>query len=123
MAKESQRIETDITVYRCDHAEGGSACHRTTASFATQDAVTVILDPAWATVRVGISEDRYFCSWAHLTAWMQAEEVKGGALSTRLKKAASDRDHRESTGATTSEAFRIMREASGNALTDASWDT
>lgn len=115
MSVETRRTESDTTVYRCDWTapatdEGGAPvytrCVRETASFASNDAVVVLLDPAWLVIRAGLTTDSHFCSWDHMALWVAAgsQGIKGsgggvGVLADVMQQAARDRDARENAAA------------------------
>jgi hypothetical protein len=102
MSVETVRREQEVTVYQCDVTTGMDRCVRQTASFQRVDAVAVLLDAAWLTVRVGLGEEKHFCSWIHLTQWV-AQQSAGGAdaetFGARMVRAAEARDRRESEAA------------------------
>jgi hypothetical protein len=105
---EIRRTESDTTVYRCDWMEPGTPlperCPRETASFASKDAVVVLLDPAWLVIRAGLITDSHFCSWEHMALWVAAgsQGVKTGGVGVMadvMQQAARDRDARENAAA------------------------
>lgn len=79
MSAETRTQECDVTVYRCDLTDQGKRCTWETASFMVQDGVTVLLDPAWVTLSVGLGEAKNFCSWDHHATWV-ASETTGANL-------------------------------------------
>jgi hypothetical protein len=91
MSLDTRRQGQSADVYRCDALHEGAQCPRETAAFQNVDAVTVIVDPAWLVLRVGLGEEKYFCSLLHLAAWLNA----GGEFVDRMMRAASDREERE----------------------------
>jgi hypothetical protein len=130
MSAEVKRQECDVTVYRCDYTRDTDRCVRETASFQTQESVTVLLDPAWMTTRVSLGEEKHFCSWDHHLMWaitesaaLERSEQSGvdpapsdpGAFALRLRNAAQRREAQEAQEAVYLRD-RIMRHDEAAAL-------
>lgn len=116
MSIETRRAEQDITVYQCDRMNEGERCVRETASFQVQDTITVLLDPAWLILRVGLGEERHFCSWDHHIAWVAVQEIENGDFAVRLRTASAARETREAQGAEQSRIRAASRREASRVL-------
>lgn len=122
MSVETRRQEQDVQVYRCDLVRPEGQCVRETASFHTEGDVTVLMDPAWLVLRVGLGEEKQFCCWAHFATWITYEimgeeqrhagndvESQAGEFALRMNRMAREREEREEIGAQQTRALTEQR--------------
>jgi hypothetical protein len=108
MTMETRRQEQDVQVTRCDLSRLEGRCTRETASFHAEGGVLVFTDPAWLVIRVGLGEEKHFCGWEHLFAWVSLEQAAAvqreqgtevssriGEFASRMRTLASERESRE----------------------------
>lgn len=122
----STQPTTSVTRYRCALVSPEGRCERETAAMQHEDAPAVPLDAAWLTIRIGLWEERHFCSWDHLARWVALETVTAnvrghddaepltgpGEVAQRMRNVAASRDRREQeTAAHMRERTMRQREA------------
>lgn len=131
MTMETRRQDQDVRVYQCDFTSEVARCVRETASFVSEGTVTVFLDAAWLSLRVGLAGEKHFCSWDHMAEWTQREHAQAiqnegksleddapGSFAAQLRHAAQTRQEREEQEAQSLRSRLLVQQRSGELLGD-----